>query len=132
MPLKVPHEKFRVTDGPMASSASDGPNGYFIIPIRYKCTACIQVSNGLGWEHVSMYVIDKNRDRTPTWEEMCIIKDRFWEPEDVAVQYHPAKSQYVNNHPHVLHMWRPTVDVLPVPDPALVGIRISEDEDRKL
>jgi hypothetical protein len=55
-----------------------------------------------GWEHVSVSL----RDRTPTWTEMCLIKDLFWDPEDCVLQFHPPKSQYVNCHPHCLHLWR--------------------------
>jgi hypothetical protein len=52
---------------------------------------------------------------------MCAIKDMFFEPEEAAVQYHPAKSQYVNNHPYCLHLWRPNNGTdLPTPPPLFV------------
>lgn len=57
---------------------------------------------GEGWEHVSC----SYRKRVPTWEEMCKVKDIFFEPEEVAVQYHPRHSEYVNIHPNCLHLWR--------------------------
>lgn len=69
-------------------------------------------SNDMGWEHVS---VSLNMPRCPTWNEMCIIKDEFWEAEDMAIQYHPKKSEYVNNHPFVLHMWRPIGSYIPTP-----------------
>ena len=59
-------------------------------------------SNGMGWEHVSV----SYRKRCPTWEEMCAIKAMFWNPEEVVVQYHPRESEYVNQHPFCLHLWR--------------------------
>lgn len=55
-----------------------------------------------GWEHISC----SYRKRCPTWEEMCKVKELFFYPEEVAVQYHPRKSEYVNIHPYCLHIWR--------------------------
>jgi hypothetical protein len=37
---------------------------------------------------------------------MCFVKGLFWDDEDVAIQFHPAKSEYVNFHPFALHLWR--------------------------
>ena len=54
------------------------------------------------WDHVSVSLID----RCPTWKEMCMVKDLFFEPEEIVIQYHPPKSVYINNFPFVLHLWR--------------------------
>jgi hypothetical protein len=70
-----------------------------------------------GWEHVSVSFTD----RSPTWEEMCWVKNLFWEEDEVVVQYHPRKSDYVNHHPHCLHLWRPMRRSLPTPPTILVG-----------
>ena len=59
-------------------------------------------SFGGGWEHISA----SYSNRCPTWDEMCKLKDMFFEPEEVVVQYHPKQSQYVNIHPYCLHLWR--------------------------
>ena len=61
-----------------------------------------------GWEHVSVSL----PGRAPTWDEMCFIKDIFFDPEDVIVQLHPKKSEYVNLHKHCLHMWKPPIEVM--------------------
>lgn len=37
---------------------------------------------------------------------MCKVKDLFWDEEDVVVQFHPRKSEYVDNHKYCLHLWR--------------------------
>jgi hypothetical protein len=60
------------------------------------------------------------RSRIPTWKEMAYVKDALWDDEDVVVQYHPRKSEYVNVHPHVLHLWHPRHLVLPTPPAILV------------
>jgi hypothetical protein len=51
---------------------------------------------------------------------MCHAKDQCWDAEDVVMQLHPAKSQYVNHHPHVLHLWRPLKETIPIPDKGMV------------
>lgn len=74
-------------------------------------------SDGLGWEHVSV----STPGRCPNWDEMCFVKDLFWAPEDVVIQFHPGRSHYVNNHPYCLHLWRAQGIDLPQPPPELVG-----------
>jgi hypothetical protein len=64
-----------------------------------------------GWDHVSVSRIDK----TPTWEEMCFVKDLFFDADECVMQLHPPKSEYVNNHPHCLHLWRPGRTPMPMP-----------------
>ena len=78
-------------------------------------------SNGGGWEHVS--VAPYKRSHTPTWDEMCRLKDMFFHDDEVVVQFHPAKSDYVNNVPNCLHLWRPLNEVMPTPPSIMVGVR---------
>lgn len=48
-------------------------------------------------------------------------KDMFFDAEEVVVQYHPAKSQYVNNYPYCLHLWRPN-DGTQFPSPPMAFV----------
>lgn len=66
---------------------------------------------GPAWDHVSVSLAD----RCPTWAEMCFVKDLFFEDEECVVQFHPAKSQYVNDNPNVLHLWRICDGSFPMP-----------------
>ena len=99
--FKVP-EKYRIKTGLYGSDESFGCNGAFSIPHK-KASLHVVASGEMGWEHVS---VSHSGNRTPTWAEMCMVKDLFWDDEDVVVQYHPAKSNYVNFHSHTLHLWR--------------------------
>lgn len=77
---------------------------------------------GGGWEHVSM----DGKNRMPTWEEMCQLKDMFFVEEECCVQYHPPKSEYVNNIPYCLHIWKPIEKysvILPIPPSLFVGAK---------
>lgn len=58
-----------------------------------------------GFEHVS--VCPYNHSITPSWDDMCAVKDVFFEPEEEAIQIHPKKSEYVNIMQNCLHLWRP-------------------------
>ena len=103
-----------------SSDDSYGNNGTFTFE-REGVQIFTIASDGEGWEHVSVSI---NKRRCPNWEIMCIVKDLFWDPEDVVVQFHPAKSQYVNNHPFVLHLWRSTTYEFITPPTILVGIKL--------
>lgn len=129
MAFKVP-EKYRVTAGRMATKSTDGNNGCFVIKMGGKFFAYVIASSGQKWEHVSVHIAArKNLQKTPTWNQMCIIKDLFWSPEDRVVQYHPPRSEWVNNHLHVLHLWRPIDVELPFPPSHLVGHKELRPED---
>ena len=79
-------------------------------------------SYGGGWEHISI----DGKKRMPEWEEMCFLKDMFFNDDECVVQYHPPKSEYVNNLKYCLHLWKPIEEyagVLPMPPSILVGIK---------
>lgn len=116
-------EKHRIIEGRLASNKSYGNNGAFMIPIMPKVMAFVIASDGSGWEHVSVHIIDDGQDATPLWEEMCDIKDLFWDNEDTVIQFHPPLSEYVNNHKNTLHMWRPIGVKIPRPATELVRIK---------
>lgn len=78
-------------------------------------------SNGGGWEHVSF--TPSKRFYMPSWDDMCRIKNIFFYPEETCVQYHPAESEYVNNVPNCLHIWRPIDQELPTPPSWMVGAK---------
>lgn len=78
-----------------------------------------------GWEHVSISL----SSRCLTWDEMCIIKDLFFYDDEVAMQLHPAKENYINISPYCLHLWRPKELDIPLPPKGLViGIPDVPDE----
>lgn len=75
-----------------------------------------------SWEHVSVHRLFDGKPYTPTWDDMCFIKKMFWDDEDLAVQYHPPKSEHVNQFPWALHLWRHVSIEMPRPPKILVGI----------
>lgn len=89
--------------------SNDGIAGYLHVTGLRKCTFII--SWGGGWEHVSVCP----RNRCPDWDEMCQIKDMFWNDDEVVMQLHPAKSEYVNIMTNCLHLWKPIDQDIPVP-----------------
>lgn len=91
-------------------------NGAFQFKIKGSPTFVI-ASNGAGWEHVSV----SHNNRIPSWEEMCIIKDMFFEDEEVVMQLHPKKSEYINCNVFCLHLWKPIGIDIPTPPSILIG-----------
>lgn len=132
MPLRVPNH-YRIRTGDMASRDSDGNNGLFQLPpIIPGRNLLVMASDGLGWEHVSVSILGR-KQLTPTWMEMDHVRGLFWEDEDVVIQYHPKRSQHVNNHPGCLHMWRPLGVELPTPLMEMVGIKgVTPEETERL
>lgn len=104
----------------MGSHSGYGNNGIFLLPFSNLTLECI-VSDGAGWDHVSVVAVSTSGiRRTPSWDEMCYVKDTFWSKEETVLQYHPAQSNYVNLHPHVLRLWRPQHKDVPLPEMILV------------
>lgn len=111
--------KHRHREGQFATTEADGFNGLFWLVVNGVDVRVI-ASDGQGWKHVSVSLVKTNMP--PSWSIMCQVKDLFWEPTDWVMQFHPAHSEYVNNHPGCLHLWQPDVD-FPKPDSLMVGIK---------
>lgn len=121
--FNVPN-KFRVRNHPtLGSDDSIGNSGAFQIPYEKGIEIFAIASDGLGWEHVSVTLTDGGKQETPTWEEMCYVKDLFWSKDATVIEYHPKESEYVNNHNHCLHLWRPINQEMPTPPSILVGTK---------
>lgn len=102
-----------------------GLTGGWAYPFSRSQQAIIKASSGHGWEHVSVHIRYRNgngkvRMLTPTWRDMCFVKDLFWRKDEVVVQFHPSEENYINAHPNVLHLWRPLDAELPTPPTILV------------
>ncbi len=116
MSFHVP-EKFRVRFANMPPG--DDTCGCFVVKLKVGQKVFVVASTGMGWEHVSV----SRRDRCPTWDEMCQVKDLFWGDDDCVMQLHPPKTEYVNNHSYCLHLWRPIGAAIPMPPSFLVGYK---------
>lgn len=124
--------QFRVKSGMFPG---DDHTGAFRVHVCGRSFNVIASIDGLPgepqYEHVSVTPASDKAKRCPTWEEMCAIKDLFFNPEEECVQFHPAKSRYVNVHPYCLHIWRKVDDPAFAP-PMPWEMATIEDRDRKL
>lgn len=116
--MKTP-DQFRWKDAPHGYTSEDGDGfGVFRIPGRDANGRNLKViaADGLetGWDHVSVSLPD-SPTKTPSWQEMCIVKDLFFDDGDCVVQFHPKKEEYVNLHVGVLHLWRCVNSEFPMP-----------------
>lgn len=118
----------------LLTTAEAGMNGVFEIPFANnpKVHFLAIVSDGslpdgnmVDWEHVSVRarsMNDKKKtyERVPNWMEMSWLKELFWRDDESVIQFHPAKSEHVNLHPHVLHLWKYRKADFPMPDKCYV------------
>lgn len=115
-------ERGRLRSGSHATRTGDdfgaftlrGPCGIDLFVIASPGDANVEIP----WEHVSV----STRTRCPNWPEMCFIKSLFWDDEETVVQFHPPKSQYINQHPYCLHLWKPLMQDIPLPPRIAIGI----------
>lgn len=140
----VPELARDTTHPTLGSTSADGNNGAFHVespePGWRLALICSDgsdpdVPEADGWQHVSVHTYRpgspqpegftlasrRPQMRTPNWREMAYVKRLCWDAEDVVVQFHPRESEYVNCHPHVLHLWRHTTREFPTPPAILVG-----------
>lgn len=119
--MKTVNELLQVPRLHILMSAVDGgmAEAHLASTHKHNKPAKVVFSWGGGWDHVSVSF----SNRCPTWEEMCEIKSMFFHPEEVCVQFHPAESEYVNNHPYCLHIWRCQNERQPTPPAIFVGVK---------
>jgi hypothetical protein len=143
MSFHVPEAGRDTTHPQLGTDASYGNNGAFTLPspepgwtLQLICSDGTEEPGLPVWEHVSVHAYRTGAPlphfsgrtraitmRTPTWKEMAFVKDTCWDGEDVVMQLHPKHSEYVNQHPHVLHLWRPVHETIPTPPSIFVGVR---------
>jgi hypothetical protein len=115
--LSSKFEEGRIREGYYASDKSYGCMGAFIV--QGPCGEKLRiVSSGgqNGWEHVSVSI----ERRIPNWQEMCFVKEAFWNDDECVMQLHPPKSDYINLHPNCLHLWCPMDELIPMPPNLMV------------
>ena len=110
--------------GNLLEYGDDGCRFLVRIPNTEDALCCI-ASWGGKWDHVSIHAMRMPQDihgcdpgaqdDAPTWDEMCLVKEICFMPNEWAIQYHPAHEDYVNHHPHTLHIWKPQTKSLPKP-----------------
>jgi hypothetical protein len=106
-PLPDKIEAARVVKGIFASPRNSGPYGAFDLhgPCGERLliiAADTRDPESEGWEHVSVSI----GRRLPNWKEMAFVKDLFWDDQELVAQFHPPRSEYVNNMENCLHLWR--------------------------
>lgn len=105
-------------------SAAGSTWGMFAIRKGKKIIRMMAVDGAdTGWEHVSVSVAIEGECRMPTWDEMCLVKSKFWDDEECVIQFHPPKSEYVNNSAACLHLWKFMGGEFPLPPSIFVGLK---------
>lgn len=79
--------------------------------LRVLVSCCIE-RDGRRWLHVSV----SRATKIPSWSDLREVKDIFVGRDRLAIQILPPEAEYVNFHPHVLHLWSCLDGERPVPD----------------
>ena len=118
-------ENYRVKNGMWATEEGDS-KGLFFVPVKAHAIAGPKLKvlsspfdSENGWQHVSVSL----PGRCPSWMEMAKIKTLFWGEDETVLQFHPKKSEYVDNHPYCLHLWKKIGQEHELPPTILTGIK---------
>lgn len=129
-------DRYRKIHPTIGASDPGSLYGFFVVPCAVGSQDLRIISSGehrtkggklATWEHVSVSV----HNRCPTWDEMCIVKDLFWDDTECVVQLHPPKSDYINAMPYCLHLWKPKRAVELPPSIALAP-KIPDEEKKRM
>lgn len=83
------------------SRLADGLVAYEHRGLGLHVIASLDNLSGQLWLHISV-----SREKSlPTWDDLKAVKTHFIGAEKEAVQVLPRESEYVNAHPHTLHLW---------------------------
>ena len=96
----------------------DGFDGEIQMPTWKGSIIC---SWGGGWDHVSVSPYKKRI--TPEWDDMCMLKDIFFNDDEAVIQIHPPAAEYVNNMTNCLHLWRYQDGPMVLPPSFMVGLK---------
>lgn len=89
-----------------------------------KCSSCHRLVFDYKFcPHCGQAIKREERAYTRLWEDMCSLMDMFFREDETVEQYHPAKSEYVNNMPKCLHPWRPLEAEFPYPPTIIVDAK---------
>ena len=133
-------DEIKNTSGMIIKAEGEDGFGGTVFPVEYKNGKVKIIKDidkalhfifswGCGFEHLSV----STPIQCPSWEQMCKMKDIFWREDEVCMQLHPKKEDYVNNMPYCLHIWKPIEKEIPTPPSIMVGFRKGKTiEDLKL
>jgi hypothetical protein len=99
-----------------------GPPTWRMGELLILATVQPSFEDGSEWYHVSYSFAD----RTPTHEDTCLVRRAMFRPTALVVAIFPPVDEYVNLHPHCLHLWQRLtgdrlIPDLRIPDPFVLG-----------
>ncbi len=117
--MKFPDQFRSKSSGTVYDTKDGDPFGMFVIPSSASSSVRalkVIANDGLetGWDHVSVSLFGDSQ-KCPSWNEMCRVKELFWDDDECIVQFHPAKSDHINLHNGCLHLWKYVHGEFPTP-----------------
>lgn len=96
---------------------ADSEDGFFVVKNHGFREINVVVSTEGGWDLVSVMT----RGSSPTWDEMCLVREIFFRDDETAIQYSVPKPERISTHKFALHWWRPHTLELPRPPRELIA-----------
>lgn len=87
---------------PGSGNAASAVYMHHIVPLKVLLSIST-MKDGQKWVHLSV----SYPDRLPSWEELKKVKNEFLGEHVEAIHVLPKAADYVNLHPHCLHLWAP-------------------------
>lgn len=95
-------------------------SGSFLYPMENDKNAfIISTKDRRGWNHVSIHLqndLGECITKVPSHEDMQVIRNLFFNSEDLVQEFHPEKKDYINNHSYTLHLWESTEEKVEKPN----------------
>ena len=128
--------QYRIKEGPLASVDENGRNGAFTLCFKDNANQALQVVSGFhdGWEHVCVTRYEKRGllkgivQVEPTNEEMRMVKDLFFKPEETVVEFFPRQESTLHAKEGTRHLWRHTIRDFPIPEIKFVAPKQDADK----
>lgn len=98
------YNEYRIVHPFFPEEIGDEHNGFFFMDIlgrNFYIGASVS-SNGL--QHISVSAPGKGRI-VPTYEEICEIRNKFFEPSEQVIHFFDVDSKDINLNEKCLHLW---------------------------
>lgn len=57
----------------------------------------------------------KHTETYDVWANHPVLRAMFFGEDERVMQFHPPKSEYINNYPYCLRLWKPVDTEIPHP-----------------
>jgi hypothetical protein len=98
------YNKYRIVHPFFPEGIGDEHNGFFFMDILGRNFYIGASVSRDGLQHISVSAPGKERI-VPTYEEICEIRNKFFEPSEQVIHFFHVDSKDINLNEKCLHLW---------------------------